>query len=48
MYDYPNVLENFGTHFKHKYSVETDTWDFNYNVVDIKIIYIFLSDKLSL
>lgn len=32
MDDFPNVRENFGPHFKHKYSIENDTWNFNYNV----------------
>ncbi|MBW1297807.1 hypothetical protein [Aquimarina litoralis] len=28
----PDVRENFGPHFKHKYFKEYDTWDYNYNV----------------
>jgi len=32
MDNFPNIRENFGPHFKHKYSVETGTWNFNHNV----------------
>jgi len=30
--NYQYIRENFGPHFKHKYSVETNTWDYNYPV----------------
>ncbi len=26
------IRENFGPHFKHKYSIETNTWNYNHNV----------------
>jgi hypothetical protein len=32
MDDFPNVRENFGPHFKHKYSAETDSWNYNYPI----------------
>lgn len=30
--NYQHIRENFGPYFKHKYSVETNTWDYNYPV----------------
>jgi hypothetical protein len=30
--NYQYIRENFGPHFKHKYSVETNMWDYNYPV----------------
>jgi len=32
MDDFPNVRENFGPHFKHKYSVESGTWNYSHPV----------------
>lgn len=29
---FPNVRENFGPYFKHKYSVESDTWNYSHPV----------------
>lgn len=30
--DFPNVRENFGPYFKHKYSVESDTWNYSHPI----------------
>lgn len=30
--NYQYVRENFGPHFKHKYSIETDSWNYNHPV----------------
>jgi len=30
--DFPNVRENFGPYFKHKYSTESDSWNYNHPV----------------
>lgn len=32
MDNFPNVRENFGPHFKHKYYIGSDTWDMSYDV----------------
>jgi hypothetical protein len=32
MDNFSYVRENFGPYFKHKYSIETNTWNYNYNV----------------
>jgi len=30
--EFPYIRENFGPYFKHKYTVETNTWNYNHNV----------------
>ena len=32
MDSFPNVRENFGPHFKHKYSVESNSWNFSHPI----------------
>jgi hypothetical protein len=32
MDDFPNVRENFGPYFKHKYSSESNSWNYNHPV----------------
>ena len=32
MDNFQYIRENFGPHFKHKYSIETNTWNYNHPV----------------